>query len=85
MALTLGLKNEDGVWVDDTLFIVQKLPGGKIFLVNDDSREEFELFEDKMVEVLPNVKVFKAPQRADAMIRIGFEAPKEIEIDRDVL
>lgn len=83
MALILSLKEGDRFHVgDDTITIVRVIADDH-FMIETSKGDKFDITQDKMLEVFPDVFVSVAAKVPTGMARVAVEAPREMLILRD--
>ena len=86
MALVLGLKKGEDVYVDSRQLVVERILSSNRVVIRTDAGCEHECVDNRMVEVLDDVFVSVGMgMDVEGVIRLAIEAPREKCILRGAL
>ena len=85
MALILTLKKGERFYVGENIIEVTAIYSDAHFSIKVDDGAEFDVLDDKMVEVIPEVFVSVGNRHVDDLARVAVEAPRSVPILREKL
>ena len=83
MALILSLREGEQFCVGGIPVEVPCIYSDRHFTVQTEDGKEFDVTDDKMVEVMPDVYVSVGAQYDEGLARVAIEAPRDILILRE--
>ena len=82
MGLTLTRKEGQDFYVGDTRIVVDAVMGRQRFILRLPGDDLVEIVDDRMVELMPNVKVCAGTPRQANQAAVVIDAPRDIPIVR---
>lgn len=83
MALILTMRKGECFYVEDSRVEVTSVEGDDHFVLRDDKGREYDITDDKMTEIMPNVLVSVGSRGTEGTARVAIEAPRTIMILRE--
>ena len=82
MALILSLRRDEDFYVDDAQVFVNEIHSDQHFVLETPDGTHWEIVQDRMSEILPNVFVSSGISKNSEVARVVLDAPREILILR---